>query len=150
MIVRRIDEVEKIDVGKPFGLPAGMYMIQWIISNEVGEARYGHRYAVRKYTLQPGLPLELMPLHNHEYIQSPHILKGTMVFQNGDGETVEAGPGDTVYFYENERHKGVAKGPEPVELLCIIDCPGKGGDCVPDIPQNMKIEQVDKGFKGCG
>ncbi|MBN1533343.1 MAG: cupin domain-containing protein [Spirochaetes bacterium] len=149
MILRRIEDVEKIDVGKPFGLPEGMFMIQWIISNEVGNKSYRHRYAVRKYTLQPGLPLNLMPLHNHTYIQSPHILKGTMVFQNGDGETVEAGPGDTVYFYENEQHKGVVKGDEPVELLCIIDCPGDGTDCIPEVPQKANVEKTS-GFKGCG
>jgi quercetin dioxygenase-like cupin family protein len=149
MIVRKLHEVERIDVGKPFGLPDGMYMIQWIISNTVGDSRYKHRYAVRKYTLQPGLPLELMPLHDHMYIQSPHILKGTMIFQNGDGETIEAGPGDTVYFYEKEKHKGVVKGNEPVELLCIIDCPGDGTDCIPDVPRNMNVEKQTN-FKGCG
>jgi quercetin dioxygenase-like cupin family protein len=141
MILRKLKDVESIDVGKPFGLPEGMFMIQWIISNEVGDGRYKHRYAVRKYTMQPGLPLELMPFHNHTYIQSPHILKGTMIFQNGDGETVEAGPGDTVYFYENEQHKAVVKGDEPVELLCIIDCPGEGEDCVPEVPAGMQVEQ---------
>ncbi len=139
MIVRKLQEVEKIDVGKPFGLPDGMFMIQWIISNDVGDERYQHRYAVRKYTLQPGLPLDLMPLHHHRYIQSPHILKGRMKFQNGDGETVIAGPGDTVYFYENEQHKGVVEGDEPVELLCIIDCPGDRADCVPEVPSKKQM-----------
>ncbi|TAL38685.1 MAG: cupin domain-containing protein [Spirochaetes bacterium] len=149
MIIRKLADMEKIDVGKPFGLPDGMFVIQWIISNQVGDERYRHRYAVRKYTLQPGLPLEMMPLHNHAYIQSPVVLKGTMIFQNGDGETIEVGPGDTVYFYENEKHKGVVKGNEPVELLCIIDCPGDGTDCIPDIPKNAMVEKL-KEFKGCG
>lgn len=141
MILRKLEDVEKIDVGKPNGLPEGMYVIQWIISNKVGDERYRHSYALRKYTLKPGVPLELMPLHKHAYIQSPHILSGTMIFQNGDGETVEAGPGDTVYFYENEPHKGVPKGDETVELLCLIDCPGDGADCVPEVVQFTK---------GCG
>ncbi|WP_051327386.1 cupin domain-containing protein [Desulfatibacillum aliphaticivorans] len=141
MILRKLEDVDFIDVGKAFGLPEKFYQIQWIISNQVGDDKYRHSYAVRKYTLQPGLPLEAMPLHEHKYIQSPHILSGTMVFENGDGEVVEAGPGDTVYFYENEPHKGVVKGDEPVELLCIIDCPGDGVDCVPELPQGIEMKK---------
>jgi len=141
MLVRRLSDVEFIDVGKPFGLPEKMFQIQWIFSNSVGDERYRHSYAVRKYTLQPGLPLEVMPLHQHEYIQSPFILSGTMLFENGDGEVVEANPGDTVIFYENEPHKGVVKGDKPVELLCIIDCPGEGNDCIPDVPSGISMEK---------
>jgi len=141
MILRRINDVEFIDVGKPFGLPEKMYQIQWIFSNEVGDVKYRHSYAVRKYTMQPGLPLEVMPLHQHLYIQSPYILSGTMLFQNGEGQIVEANPGDTVVFYENEPHKGVVKGDKPVELLCIIDCPGEGTDCNPEIPKGMTVQK---------
>ena len=59
MIVRRIDDVETIDVGKPFGLPDNTIVIQWIFSNEVGDEKYHHKHAVRKYTYQPGLPWRL-------------------------------------------------------------------------------------------
>ena len=69
MIVRRIKDVEFMDVGKPFGFPEGMMLIQWIISNEVGDERYHHSYAVRKYTLQPGLSFEKIPFHNHNYVR---------------------------------------------------------------------------------
>lgn len=140
MIARRIKDVEFMDVGKPFGFPEGMMLIQWIISNEVGDERYHHSYAVRKYTLQPGLPIEKIPFHNHKYVQSPHILSGRMMFENDKGETVEAGPGDTLYFYENEPHRGTVIGNEPVELICIIDCPEGGEDCMPGKLTNIEVK----------
>ena len=40
MILRRIQDVEKIDVGKKFGKPEGVSIIQWIFYNEVGDERY--------------------------------------------------------------------------------------------------------------
>ena len=137
MIVRRLKDVEKIDVGKAFGAPDNFLVIQWIISNEVGDERYRHAYAFRKYTMQPGAPLELVPFHSHNYVQSPHIISGTMIFQNAEGEPVEVGPGDTVYFYANEPHRGTVKGDQPVELYCIIDCPGGGEDCLPEVPKTI-------------
>ena len=140
MILRRLEDVETIDVGKAFGFPEEKMMIQWIINNEVGDERYHHTYAVRKYILQPGLSMEDIPYHNHLYVQSPHILSGRMRFENDKGEYVEAGAGDTVYFYENEKHRGCVVGDVPVELLCIIDCPGNGEDCIPDKPSNIEIK----------
>ena len=137
MIVRKLADVEKVDVGMPFGLPQGMMLIQWIFSNEIGDERYHHKHAVRKYTLAPGLPLGKVPFHQHGYVQSPFILKGRMIFENGDNEKVELGPGDSVIFYDNEPHRGTVLGDEPVELLCVIDCPGDGQDCVPDQPKNI-------------
>jgi quercetin dioxygenase-like cupin family protein len=140
MIVRRIKEVESIDVGKSFGLPEGMMMIQWIFSNEVGDDRYHHRYAIRKYTLQPGLALEEIPFHNHKYVQSPYILSGKMILENDKNERFEAGPGDTIIFYENEAHRGTVLGNEPVEFLCIIDCPDSGEDCFPVQPESIQVK----------
>ena len=137
MILRKIGDVEKIDVGKPFGLPDEMMVIQWIFSNEVGDDKYHHLHAVRKYTLQPGLPLEMVPFHNHKYVQTPFILSGRMVFENDQGEKVEVGPGDLVAFFEDEPHRGTVLGDEPVELLCVIDCPGEGKDCVPERPTKV-------------
>jgi quercetin dioxygenase-like cupin family protein len=138
MILRKLEDVEAIDVGTAFGFPEGKMMIQWIISNDVGDEKYHHSYAVRKYTLQPGLSIEDIPFHNHNYVQSPVILSGRMRFENEEGEHVEVGAGDTVYFYENERHRGCVVGDVPVELLCIIDCPGGGEDCIPDKPGNIE------------
>lgn len=140
MIVRKIKDVETVDVGESFGKPKGKMLIQWIISNEIGDEKYHHSYAVRKYTLQPGLPLEKIPFHKHKYVQSPFIISGRIAFENDKGEVAEVGPGDTVYFYENEPHHGTVIGDEPVELLCIIDCPDGGEDCIPDKPKNIEIK----------
>ncbi|HUT69797.1 MAG TPA: cupin domain-containing protein [Desulfatiglandales bacterium] len=140
MILRRLKDVEVIDVGKAFGFPEKMMMIQWIISNKIGDEKYHHTYAVRKYTLQPGLPIEDIPFHNHKYVQSPHILSGRLICESGDGARIEVEPGDTVFFYENEPHRVAVSGDKPVELLCIIDCPGSGEDCVPNQPKHVKLK----------
>lgn len=140
MILRRLGDVEIIDVGKAFGFPEKMMLIQWIISNAVGDERYHHTFALRKYTLQPGLTIEDIPFHNHKYVQSAHILSGRVLCENGDDEKAEAGPGDTVFFYENERHRVVVAGDKPVELLCIIDCPGDKADCIPDQPKHVEVK----------
>lgn len=140
MIVRRLKDVEVMDVGKAFGLPEDVMLIQWIISNEVGDERYHHSYAVRKYTIQPGLPIEKIPFHNHKYVQSPHILSGRVICENDKGEKLEAGPGDTIYFYENEPHRVGIMGNEPAEFLCIIDCLDGGENCNPDKPTNIEVK----------
>ena len=137
MILRKLEDVKKIDVGVAFGAPEGMLIIQWIFSNEIGDERYHHKHAIRKYTLQPGIPLEMIPFHNHKYVQSPFILKGQMIFENEAGEKFEVGPGDSVIFYEDEPHRGTVLGDEPAEMLCIIDCPGDGKDCIPDVPSGI-------------
>ena len=54
MIVRRIDEVEKLDVGKPLGLPEKMFQIQWIFSNEIGDERYHHSTRSASTPCNPG------------------------------------------------------------------------------------------------
>jgi len=116
-----------------------MMVIQWITSNEIGDEKYHHSYAVRKYTLQPDLSIEDILLHNHKHVQSPYILSGRLMCENGDGERIEVGLGDTVIFHKNERHRVVVLGDEPAELLCIIDCPGDGEDCIPDQPQLVDV-----------
>lgn len=140
MIIRRIKDVEVMDVGIAFGLPEGKQQIQWIINNKVGDEKYRHSFAVRKFILQPGLLLEEIPLHSHKYVESPYVLFGRMIFENDKGEKVEVGPGDTAYFYENEPHRGVAIGNEPAEVLCIIDCPDGGKDCIPEKPTKIEIK----------
>ena len=135
MILRQIKDVKTIDVGKAFGMPDGTMRIQWIFSNEVGDERYRHRFAVRKYTLKPVDP-SAIPLHDHKYIQSLTVLSGRVRCESPDG-IVEAGPGDSVCFYEHEPHKAVPVGDETVELLCIIDCPDGGENCFPEIPKEI-------------
>jgi quercetin dioxygenase-like cupin family protein len=138
MILRKIAEVETIDVGEPFGMPANSMLIQWIVSNEVGDDRYKHRFAVRKYTLKP-VDASKIPYHNHSYIQCLTVIKGKVRCESPDG-VVEAGPGDAVYFYENEEHKAVPIGNETVELICIIDCPDGGENCYPVVPENIETK----------
>jgi len=139
MILRRIKDVDMIDVGKPFGMPEGSMIIQWIVSNNVGDERYHHRFAVRKYTLKPVDDPSKIPFHNHTYIQCMHLLKGRLRAENPEG-AIEVGHGDSVYFYENEQHKAVPVGSETVELICIIDCPDDGANCNPVVPTAIETK----------
>jgi len=125
-----------IDVGKPFGMPDNTMLIQWIVSNEVGDDRYRHRFAVRKYTLKPLDDPSVIPFHDHAYIQCLTVLSGRVRCESPDG-VIEVGPGDAAYFYENEPHKAVPIGDETVELICVIDCPAGGENCLPEIPKDI-------------
>jgi mannose-6-phosphate isomerase-like protein (cupin superfamily) len=138
MILRRIKDVETIDVGKPFGMPDGAMLIQWIISNEVGDDRYQHRFAIRKYTVKPADPSKI-PFHNHKYIQCLTVLSGRLLCETPD-EAIEVGPWESAYFYENESHKAVPIGNEIVEMICVIDCPDDGENCFPEIPSNIAMK----------
>jgi quercetin dioxygenase-like cupin family protein len=133
MITRKGNDVERVDVGKPFGMPEGKMIIQWYFSRGTGDEKYHHNFAVRKYTLIPGLT-ETPPFHYHKYVQAPFIISGRMRFETPD-DSVEVGPGDEVIFAENEPHRAIAIGDEPVEMICIIDCPDGGDCCDPDAPQ---------------
>lgn len=134
MILRKLEDVPVQDVGKYFGLADGVHLVQWIVSNDVGDDRYQHNFALRKFTMKPGAVIQDTPFHQHAYEQCPHILKGRVVIENDQGERYEAGPGDTVYIHSNEPHRVAVVGNETVELLCIIDCPGNGPDCNPTPP----------------
>lgn len=140
MILRKIEEVETQDVGKYFGLAEGVHLVQWLVSKEVGDEGYLHNFAVRKFTMKPGLRLEDTPFHHHLYEQCPHILKGRVLIENDQGVVCEAGPGDTVYIRSNEPHRVAVVGDEIVELICIIDCPGEGEDCYPVAPQGVSTK----------
>ena len=135
MILRKISDVETIDVGTPFGMPGGSMLIQWIFSNEVGDARYHHNFAVRKYTLK-SVDASAIPFHNHAYVQSLTVLSGRMRCESPEG-VVEAGPGDSVCFYENEPHRALPIGDETAEVLCIIDCPDGGENCFAVAPKDI-------------
>ena len=140
MIVRKEKDVECIDVGKTFGLPEGVQIIQWYFDRNIGDEKYHHRFAVRKYTLKPGVKMENRPFHYHKYVQAPFIISGRMQFETPDEEPVEVGPGDEVIFAENEPHRGKILGDEPVELICIIDCVDNGDCCDPTAPQEDIIK----------
>jgi len=136
MILREIKDIEPIDVGKPFGMPEGSMIIQWIFHNQVGDERYHHKFAVRKYMLKPVDP-SAIPFHNHKYVQSLTVLSGRMKCESPSG-VVEAGPGDSVCFYENEPHKAVPIGEGKTEVLCIIDCLNGGENCFAVEPKSIE------------
>ena len=140
MILRKLEAIKSQDVGKYFGLAEGTHLVQWIVSNHVGDARYQHNFAVRKFTMKPGGCLDKTPFHHHAYEQCPHILAGRVVFENDQGLKYEAGPGDTIYIHSNEPHRMAVVGDETVELICIIDCPGEGEDCDPVAPRGVATE----------
>jgi len=140
MILRKISDVEMIDVGKPFGMPDGSMLIQWILSNDIGDDRYHHNFAVRKYTLKLS-DASAIPFHNHAYVQSLTVLSGRMKCESPEG-IVEAGPGDSVCFYENEPHRAVPIGDGAAEVLCIIDCPDKGENCFPVAPKDIQTSNA--------
>lgn len=137
MIHRKLEDVEVQDVGKYFGFADGMHLAQWIVSNDVGDDRYQHNFAVRKFTTKPGANIEDTPFHHHAYEQCPYVLKGHAVFENDQGEKIEVGPGDTVYIHSNEPHRVAVVGEENFEVLCVIDCPGNGEDCNPEAPKGV-------------
>ncbi len=90
MIVRKIEDVDVIDVGKANGMPEGLVTVQWIVSNKVGDESYRHQFAVRKYTLKP-LPPEIVPFHNHKYVQCMTLIKGKLWVESPDASGVFPG-----------------------------------------------------------
>jgi len=138
MIHRKKSDVEIIDVGKAFGMPEGSMNIQWMISKNVGDDRYQHNFAVRRYILKP-VEISAIPYHNHTYVQALTVIKGKVHCETPEGVVI-ANAGDSVYFYSNEQHKAVPVGDETVEILCVIDCPDDGENCLPQIPQNVTTD----------
>ena len=118
MIVRRLNEVEAIDVGKLLSIPNMGIGLRWLVHNKVGDDSYGHRFAVRHFTFGPG---KSYPMHRHKYVEAVYILSGRFAFRN-ETEEVEMGPGDLVYTYSEETHAMRVLGDEPVTLICCIDC----------------------------
>jgi len=133
MIVRKAKEVEGKDWGEMVGIgPVGL-IIKWMVHNEVGDERYGHRFAVREFTvdLDHGKTREL-PAHQHKYAEALYILEGRIVFKGEDAEQ-EVGPGDVVYTFSNEMHSAkAAEGTKgKMKFICVIDCPDGGENCSP-------------------
>ena len=124
MIVVKKGQVQPIDVGKLLKLaPMEGVTIQWLIHKGVGDERYGHRFAVRLYSIPPG---KGFPTHFHKYVEAAYVLAGRAAFESesDDHEIVEheLGPGDILYTYPDEPHGGRVLGTEPLQILCCIDC----------------------------
>lgn len=119
MMVISADKVAPLDVGKILKVPPleGV-TIQWLVHKGVGDERYGHRFAMRIYTLPPG---KMFPMHFHKYVEAVYVLSGRASFENEE-EVREIGPGDVLYTFSDEPHGGVVIGDEPLRVLCCIDC----------------------------
>ena len=128
MIVIQKDLVEPLDVGDLLNVSAMKGVtIQWLIHKGIGDERYGHRFALRLYSLPAG---KMFPPHFHKYVEAIYILAGRIEFENEE-EARECGPGDVVYTYSDEYHGGRVLGDEPCQVLCCIDCLGDGENCDP-------------------
>jgi quercetin dioxygenase-like cupin family protein len=129
MIIRKVQDVEELDVGGMFGIPDMGIKIQWLVHNAVGDETYGHRFAFRRFTVRPKVS---HPIHHHKYVQCAYILSGTAFFKGSDGEEVEVGP-DTIIYTASEEAHGMRAGPDGVTLLCVIECIDGGENCVPEV-----------------
>jgi len=131
MIVIRPDDIPGNDWGEMVGIgPIGL-VIKWLIDNKTGDESYGHRFAIREFTidLDKGKTREL-PAHKHKYVEALYVLSGKIIFKGSDVEQV-VGPGDVVYTYSNELHSArAAEGATgKLRFLCVIDCIDGGDNC---------------------
>ena len=136
MIIRKAGDVEARDVGDALGTPKMGIQIQWLIHNRVGGSSYGHNFALRRFTFEPG---KSYPLHHHKYVEAVYILSGKGCLFTGK-ERIEVEPGDTIYTASEEPHSLEATGDEPLVFLCCIDCVDGGENCSPE----SKAVRVDK------
>lgn len=127
MIVRKADEVEAPDVGDILGTSKLGIRIQWLIHNGVGDSSYKHNFALRRFTIDPGVSY---PLHHHKYVEAVYILSGKGYFETEKGRA-EVEPGDVVYTASEEPHAIGNLGDEPFVLVCAIDCINGGENCSP-------------------
>ena len=128
MIVRKADEIEGKDVGDILGTSKMGIRIQWLIHNSVDDSSYKHRFALRRFAIEPG---KSYPLHHHTYVEGVYILSGKGYFENEKGR-IEVFPGDVVYTASEEPHGLGATGEEPLMLICCIDCIDGGDNCAPE------------------
>lgn len=129
MIVVKRDDVEPKDVGEILNNPAMTGVtIQWLIHKGVGDERYGHDFALRRYRIPPG---KMFPMHFHKYVEAVYILSGRIQFEDEENAW-ECGPGDVIYTYEDEPHGATVLGDEYCEMVCCINCLGDGANCDPE------------------
>ncbi|MEA1872570.1 MAG: cupin domain-containing protein [Chloroflexota bacterium] len=131
MIVRRVKDVEAINVGKLLNIPDMVITLRWLVHNQVGDESYGHRFAFRHFTIEPG---KSYPMHYHKYVEAVYVVSGKCVFQTNTGE-VEMEAGDLAYTSREEPHAMKALGDEPVTFICCIDCVNGGENCTQVIPK---------------
>ena len=66
MILRSPQDVEEQDVGDSLGIPDMGVKIKWLIHNRIGDSRYKHNFALRRFTFEPG---KSFTLHSHKYVE---------------------------------------------------------------------------------
>ena len=119
-----IDEVkvEKIPYRSKLNDVKGI-SIRWL--SKTGKDKDGQpEYGLRLFTAQPGGKI---PIHNHFYVQTMHIMSGQFECWRFDPETHEmvekviCGPGDAIYVASMEPHgmRNVSES-EPGTFLCCI------------------------------
>jgi quercetin dioxygenase-like cupin family protein len=126
MIVKNINEIKGYDVKEAYGSNAKGVTIRWISERRTGGEEYMHHFALRYFVIEPG---GYLAPHKHPWEQEIAIVKGMLV-ATAEGKSVEAKPGDVLYFAANEEHGFKAIGNEPCEFYCVIGCPGKGENCI--------------------
>lgn len=135
MIVRRFRDVEEQDVGSLLGIPDMGIRIKWLIHKGIGNDSYGHRFALRYFTIEPG---KSYPMHHHEYVEAVFILSGRAIFES-EREKFEVGEGDVIYTYSGEPHSLSNPGGVPLRTICCIDCLNGGENCIPQVQQKSVI-----------
>ena len=131
MIVRRVNDIEPIDVSKLLNAPDMGIKLRWLVHNQVGDESYGHQFAFRHFTIEPG---KSYPMHHHKYVEAVYILSGKCAFRT-ETEEVKLEPGDLVYTSREEPHALIALGDDPLILTCCIDCMDGGENCNQVIPE---------------
>lgn len=128
MIIRRKELVEEFDIEKVTGIEGVKLSVKWMISSEVGGDEYGHQFALRYFTMQPG---GVYPLHRHHYVEAVFLISGELEFAAEDGGWQKVGPGDVVYTSRWENHQLRNPGRQPAIFTCTIDCDKQGEPCLP-------------------
>lgn len=126
MIVKNIMEIKGYDVKEAYGTNAEGVTIRWLSEKRTGGEEYMHHFALRYFVIKPG---GYLAPHKHPWEQEIAITKGRLV-ATAEGKSVEAGPGDVLYFATNEEHGFKTISDESCEFYCVIGCPGKGENCI--------------------
>jgi quercetin dioxygenase-like cupin family protein len=86
--------------------------VQWLITKDDG----AENFAMRLFTMTPG---GRSPLHSHNWEHEVFILEGQCKVICED-ETVEVGPGYTVFIPPKATHNFRNEGTTPLKFLCLV------------------------------
>ena len=121
MIIRKVSDIPAIEVKEVIRhgekVPVTGCKIRWIVDSETGGEAYNHNFSFRYFILEPGGEI---PMHEHAYEEVVFILEGALLFSTEE-ETVEVGPGETIYTYTFEPHALKNHTSSPAIFTCSID-----------------------------